>query len=117
VWVAGDPDSRIPAELALGDDRLTITSGEIPIGDWSLSELEIAGGDPYVRIEVEGERLVVDLTEPARFTRLARPRPERNSELPLEPASTSDLSDIAALRPAPRSRDRRKSKQRGRHLR
>ncbi len=117
VWVEGDPDSRIPAELAVSADRLAITSGSTAIGDWPLHELDIRRGGGYLRIDVEGERLMIDLTDPERFARAARVAPEVESRALPEPQPSTHLSELAALRPSANAGRRRKPKPRGRHLR
>ena len=41
LWLNGNIESALPAEVTVDNDRMTITSGDVHIGDWPCG----AGGD------------------------------------------------------------------------
>lgn len=125
VWVADDPTSRIPASVELRPDSLSIRSQGAEIGTWPRDQLALTEDGPRFHLEVEGERLVIDLTDRDRFAEVAglvsnRAAPQAQNRAEPDP--------IAALRPKPRGRrpgllgrspdaSRPPRHRRGRHLR
>ena len=64
--VPGDTGS-LAATLLVEDGRLRITAGDQPIGDWSFGEIELQATGLGFRMIAEGEQLLIDVDDVARF--------------------------------------------------
>jgi hypothetical protein len=89
-------DSRpLPATVQLGDGRLQISSGGHAIGDWSISNIDIAQVPEGIRVKAEGEVLLLDIPDREAFTQAAAfysPRPKRLARAKRTPKTKADTS-------------------------
>jgi hypothetical protein len=53
--------------IDLTDDRLTMTSGEIEVADWARNEIRISALPDGFHVRAEGEEIILDVTDDARF--------------------------------------------------
>lgn len=74
IWVVGDAEGGLDAEVAVSDERLRITARGVTLGDWTADEFDLVGRGPRYELYVEGEHLVIDLTgsEPMVLTNRGR---------------------------------------------
>jgi hypothetical protein len=54
-------------EIDLTEDRIMVNAGDVEVGDWSRSEVRVNALPDGLHIRVEGEVLVIDVTDDARF--------------------------------------------------
>jgi hypothetical protein len=54
-------------EIDLTEDRIKVNAGDVEVGDWSRSEVRVNVLPDGFHIRVEGEVLVIDVTDDARF--------------------------------------------------
>jgi hypothetical protein len=89
-------DSRpLPATVQLGDGRLQISSGGHAIGDWSISNIDIAQVPEGIRVKAEGEVLLLDIPDREAFTQAAAfyaPRPKRLARAKRTPKTKAETS-------------------------
>lgn len=63
----GTEESAIRVVVDLTDDRLTMTAGDIEVADWSRDEIRISALQDGFHVRAEGEEIVLDVTDDARF--------------------------------------------------
>lgn len=57
----------IAVEIDLTDETITMTSGPTPLGQWDLENVRINAELDGFHMRAEGEEVVLDITEDARF--------------------------------------------------
>ncbi|MFP3881471.1 MAG: hypothetical protein ACLFWH_04035 [Actinomycetota bacterium] len=67
LQIEGESNERTPVVVDLTDDRLTMSIGEQEIADWRQDELRIQALPDGFHIRAEGEAIVLDVTDEARF--------------------------------------------------
>jgi len=60
-------DESIHVLIDLTEDRIIMRSGEVEVADWPLSEVRVAPRLDGFHIRAEGEEVVLDVTDDARF--------------------------------------------------
>ena len=65
--VIGDEEPPIGVDIDLTDDRLVVTAGDVELGDWSRDEVRISALQDGFHLRAEGEEVVLDVTDDARF--------------------------------------------------
>lgn len=65
--LGGIDEAPINVLIDLTDDRFTMTSGEVEVGDWARHEIRVAPLLDGFHIRVEGEEIILDVTDEARF--------------------------------------------------
>jgi len=63
-WTNEPPISVL---IDVTDERITLKSGDNDIADWALSEIRISPMPDGFHIRAEGEEVVLDVTDDARF--------------------------------------------------
>ncbi|HSJ85338.1 MAG TPA: hypothetical protein VLA91_16170 [Acidimicrobiia bacterium] len=63
-WTEGEP---IDVLIDLTEDRITMRSGDVEVADWALDEVGISPHLDGFHIRVEGEELILNVSEDARF--------------------------------------------------
>lgn len=63
----GAEDAPIRVVVDLSDDRLTMTAGDVEVADWSREEIRVAALQDGFHVRAEGEEVVLDVTDDARF--------------------------------------------------
>ena len=70
-------DTRpIEARLKVEEGRLFITAADQPIGDWQLADLAFERTAAGFEVDVEGERLILELKDPAEFADAVATKPK-----------------------------------------
>ena len=61
--------TRLPlgVEVDITRERMTLTSGDQPVGDWALDQLEIKSLFDGFHITVDGEEIVLNVTDSTQF--------------------------------------------------
>jgi hypothetical protein len=57
----------INVRIDLTDDRITLTSGDVEIADWATAEIRVSPMPDGFHIRAEGDEIILDVTEDARF--------------------------------------------------
>ena len=65
--VIGDEEPPIGVDIDLTDDRLVVTAGDVELGDWSRNEVRISAMRDGFHLRAEGEEVILDVTDDARF--------------------------------------------------
>ncbi len=65
--VQGTDEAPIRVVIDLTDDRMTMTAGDIEVADWSRDDIRISALQDGFHVRAEGEEIVLDVTEDARF--------------------------------------------------
>jgi hypothetical protein len=60
-------DEPIDVLIDLTEDRITMRSGDVEVGDWALDEVRISPHLDGFHIRAEGEEMVLNVSEDARF--------------------------------------------------
>jgi hypothetical protein len=63
----GTDEAPISVLIDLSDDRLTMMAGEIEVGDWARDEIRISALPDGFHVRAEGEEIILDVTDDARF--------------------------------------------------
>ncbi len=63
----GADEAPIQVVIDLTDDRLTMKSGDVEVADWSRSEIRVSPLLDGFHIRAEGEEIILDVTDEARF--------------------------------------------------
>lgn len=63
----GDDEAPLGVEVDLTDDRLAIKAGDIEVGDWPRDQIRVSALQDGFHIRAEGEEIVLDVTDDARF--------------------------------------------------
>jgi len=85
--------SRLPlgVEVDISHDRITLTAGDRMVAGWSLGEIDVVTLSDGFHIKVEGEEIVLDVTDPTRFA----------AELGVDGQSPNRLAVAGADQPIP----------------
>lgn len=67
LQIEGESSERTPVVVDLTDDRLTMSIGQQEIADWRQDELRIQALPDGFHIRAEGEAIILDVTDEARF--------------------------------------------------
>lgn len=67
LQIEGEVTERMPVLVDLTGDRLTMTLGTQEIADWSRDEMRIQALPDGFHIRAEGEAVILDVTDEARF--------------------------------------------------
>ena len=65
--IEGESEPPMPVVVDLTDDRMTMSIGEEEVADWARSEMRISALPDGFHIRAEGEAIVLDVEEDARF--------------------------------------------------
>lgn len=65
--VSGEAEAPIGVEVDLTDDHLMLKSGDIEIADWQVGEIRVSALEDGFHIRAEGEDVVLEVIEDARF--------------------------------------------------
>jgi hypothetical protein len=66
--VQGTDEEPIHVLVDLTEDRrLVVSAGEVEVGDWSRDEIRLSAQPDGFHVRVEGEELILDVTDDARF--------------------------------------------------
>jgi len=57
----------INVQVNLTDERITLKSGDVEVADWALDEIRVSPMLDGFHIRAEGEEIVLDVTDDARF--------------------------------------------------
>ena len=60
-------EAPISVLIDLTDNRLTMRSGEIEVADWARDEIRVSALPDGFHVRAEGEEIILDVTEDARF--------------------------------------------------
>ncbi len=63
----GADEAPIQVVIDLTDDRFTMKSGDVEVADWSRSEIRVSPLLDGFHIRAEGEEIILDVTDEARF--------------------------------------------------
>ena len=67
LYLGGDDQTAVKVEVDLTDERLSVQSGDVEVGDWDLSEIRInALGDGF-HVRAEGEEVVLQIDQDGEF--------------------------------------------------
>jgi hypothetical protein len=53
--------------IDITDERITLKSGDIEVADWALDEIRVSPMPDGFHIRAEGEEVILDVTDDARF--------------------------------------------------
>lgn len=53
--------------IDLTDERMTLKSGDVEVADWFLADIRVSPMADGFHVRAEGEEIVLDVTEDARF--------------------------------------------------
>lgn len=65
--MGGESERPMSVEIDLTDDRMKVTAGDMEVADWSRDEFRIQALPDGFHIRAEGEEVVLDIREDARF--------------------------------------------------
>jgi len=63
-WTDEPPISVL---IDLTDERIKLKSGEVEVADWALEEVRVSAMPDGFHVRAEGEEIVLEVTEDARF--------------------------------------------------
>jgi hypothetical protein len=63
----GTDDAPIHVVIDLTDERLTMMSADVEVADWKREEIRVTPATDGFHIRAEGEEIILDVTEDARF--------------------------------------------------
>lgn len=67
LQIEGEGTPPVPVVVDLTDDRLTMSIGAEEVADWARDEMRIEALPDGFHIRVEGEAIILDVTDEARF--------------------------------------------------
>ena len=93
----------LPATLTIEDGRLAIDAGDQPIGDWSLSEIQLEPTPTGYRMAAEGEQILLDIENVDDFTLALNGKKVkgRKKDAPSPKVSTKVKHDRKTAEPEP----------------
>lgn len=65
--VIGETGFPLPVVVDLTDEQLTVSTDAGPLADWRMSEIDIIARADGFYIEVEGEEVLLNVTDSSRF--------------------------------------------------
>jgi len=63
----GIDEAPIHVVIDLTDERFTMTAGDVEVADWSRQEIRVSPLLDGFHIRAEGEEVILDVTDEARF--------------------------------------------------
>jgi hypothetical protein len=60
-------DAPVGVEIDLTDERMRMTAGDMEVADWSRDEIRVSALADGFHVRAEGEEIILDVTEDARF--------------------------------------------------
>jgi hypothetical protein len=84
-------------EVDIFRERMTVTAGDQKVGDWALEELDIASMSDGFHITVDGEEIILNVTDSTRFATelgITGRRPVRLVEISASNLPRSTLASI-----------------------
>ena len=63
----GQTGLPLGVEVDLTGERMTVTAGESEVANWALEEIQISSLPDGFHIEAEGEKVILNLNDDARF--------------------------------------------------
>jgi hypothetical protein len=104
--IEGANDAPVHVVIDLSDDRMTLTAGDIELAAWPRDEIRISALQDGFHIRAEGEVVVLDVTEDARFAldlglRNAHPTLRRRMSALLREESIAQSQGSPGLEPEP----------------
>lgn len=67
LQIEGEDTEQTPVVIDLTDERLTMSIGDQEVADWSREEMRVQAMPDGFHIRAEGELIVLDVTDDARF--------------------------------------------------
>lgn len=67
LYIDGNKEAPIAVEVDLTDDNIVLRIGEERVADWSRDHTRVTALSDGFHLRAEGERVVLDVTEDARF--------------------------------------------------
>jgi hypothetical protein len=91
--------SKLPlgVDVDIFRERITVIAGDRKVGDWALEELDIESRSDGFHISVDGEKIILNVTDSIRFAAelgIAGPRRVRLVEIPSAAPPRGGLSSI-----------------------
>lgn len=65
--LSGETGPPLGVEIDLTDERLSLRTGDAEVADWSLDEIRVSALVDGFHVRAEGEEIILDVTEDARF--------------------------------------------------
>jgi hypothetical protein len=65
--LSGTDEAPISVVVDLTDDRLTMTAGDIEVGDWARDQVRVSALPDGFHVRAEGEEIILDVTDDAHF--------------------------------------------------
>ena len=65
--IDGDSGPPVGVAIDLTDDAMRLTAGEVELGTWARDELRVQALKDGFHVRVEGEEVILDVTDDARF--------------------------------------------------
>jgi hypothetical protein len=65
--IEGEDTGHTPVVVDLTEDRLTMSIGDQEVADWTREEMRVQAMPDGFHIRAEGEAIVLDVTDDARF--------------------------------------------------
>jgi hypothetical protein len=75
--LAGRRNSNVTTTISVGDGRVRLAAGDLEIGDWPISAMQITRHIDQFHIAVEGEELVLVVGDAGRFAEAVEPPTKR----------------------------------------
>ncbi|HEY7705080.1 MAG TPA: hypothetical protein VID03_09665 [Acidimicrobiia bacterium] len=75
--LAGRRNSNVTTTISVGDGRVRLAAGDLEIGDWPISAMQITRHIDQFHIAVEGEELVLVVRDAGRFAEAVEPPTKR----------------------------------------
>ena len=63
----GFDEAPISVMIDLTDERMTMRSGDIEVGDWARNEIRVSALPDGFHVRAEGEEMILDVSDDARF--------------------------------------------------
>lgn len=67
LHIPGVADSDVAIRVDLDDERIRVESNGVEVGDWALDDVRINAHEDGFHLRVEGDVVVLDITDDARF--------------------------------------------------
>lgn len=67
LQIEGEDTSPLPVLVDLTSDRLTLSIGDEEVAEWSRDEMRVSALPDGFHIRAEGESVILDVTDDARF--------------------------------------------------
>ncbi len=67
LHIDGEGEAPISVEIDLSDERLRLSTGGVEVADWARDELRVTALTDGFHVRAEGELIVLDVIDDARF--------------------------------------------------